>query len=315
MPRRPRLTWPKALDAYETHLRALHSSPHTLEEHLRDLGHLRDQLSPLRSDQVRLQDLRDYEVGLFTGQTSRRKKPLAARTVAKIASEIRRFFGFLTEEGLLEQNPAARLEQPKTPKREVGDVLTIKEVRRLIQAADITTALGLRDRAVAELLYATGVRRAELIALDLQDLCREEREVTIRHGKGGKGRRVPLTRSAFQSVTNYLERARPDLSTSHPDSATAFFLSKRGMRFNEMSLVRTLRKLRDAAKIKRPVTCHTLRRTCATHLLKGGATLRHIQLLLGHEDLNTLARSYLRLDTSELRREVLLKHPRERFEA
>jgi len=308
------LTWNRAIDAYELHLRARRAALGTIDEQLLDLGHLAAHFRPLRVDQVHLQDLREYQVGLYAGETSHSRRPLAPRTVAKVTSTVRRFFGFLTEDGLLVENPTARLEQPRVPRKGVGNVLTVKQVQKLIGAADLASAIGLRDRAIAETLYATGVRRAELIALDLSDLCHDERELTVQQGKGGKGRRVPLTRSAYASVAAYLERARPGFMTAHPDSASALFLTGRGMRINHMTLTHTFRKLVKAAKLRARVTAHTLRRSCATHLLKGGASLRHIQLLLGHADLGTTA-FYLKLDTRELRREVLLHHPRERFEA
>lgn len=307
------LTWEDALDRYEVHLRAKRAAKTTIEEHLLALGHVRDHLHDRTPDQVTLIDLRAYQAGLFSGQTSASHRHLSAGSVAKVSSIIRTFFAFLVEEELLTTSPAARLEQPRVPPRVVGDVLSVKEVTRFLAAAAPGSTLGHRDRAMVEILYATGVRRAELLALDLGDLDHDERELIVRAGKGGKGRRIPLTRSAYLVVQGYLDEARPALQSQHADSARALFLSKRGRRIDEMTVVRIMRRLRSAAKLRKRITPHTLRRSFATHLLQGGASLRHIQVLLGHADLSTTAR-YLRLDTRELRREILLKHPRERID-
>jgi integrase/recombinase XerD len=189
-------------------------------------------------------------------------------------------------------------------------VLTVKEVRRFLASPDVTTPLGLRDRAMLEVLYATGVRRNELLGLDLSDLNHAEREITVL-GKGSKVRVLPLTRSAFNELLGYLERGRASFTKSHSDAA--MFLSRRGHRLSEPAIKAVVRQYARAAGITRRVTPHTIRRSFATHLLQGGASLRAIQLLLGHSSLNTTA-IYLRLDTRELRQEVLLKHPRERID-
>lgn len=191
MPRPRTLTWTQALTAYEQHLRAQHASPRTVEEHLRDLRHLAARLDHLRPADVTITDLREHQVGLFSGETSISRRPQAARTVSKATSILRRFFGFLHEEELLAANPSVRLEQPRCPKGKVGDVLTVRQVQRLLAAAK-PGVLGLRDRAMAEVLYNTGLRRAEILALDLPDLCHDERIVTVRCGKGGRGAASPL---------------------------------------------------------------------------------------------------------------------------
>lgn len=312
------LMWETALAQYEQHLRARRASPRTIEEKLLDLGHLlahfdrrADRAEPA---QVTVADLREYQVGLFTGRTSTSGKHLSARTVAKNSSNIRRFFAWLHEEELIPQNPAARLEQPKTPKRNVGDVLSVREVTRLLHAAaEDESPRGLRDRVAVEILYATGVRRAELLGLDLGALDHDEREILVR-GKGEKPRRIPVTRSAWAAVETYLRDARPDLESRHPDSTRALLLTYRGRRLDHISLAKILRALRKRAKLRARVSPHVLRRSFATHLLQGGASLRHIQVLLGHSSLSTTA-FYLKLDTRELRRELLLKHPREKIDA
>jgi len=313
MPRPRALCWTRALEVYEQHLLARRASPRTREDHLRELRLLREHAAPKRPGSLCLADLRDYQVGLLTGEASRSGRPVSAGTVAKVTSTLRAFFAFLAAEGLVRADPALRLERPKVPRRLPGDVLSVPDVRRLLAAPDEATALGLRDRALLEVLYATGLRRAEACGLELGDLDHPGRELHVREGKGSKDRLVPLTRSAYEVVVRYLERARPELKTAHPDGARALFLTAAGRRLHPVAVFRALERSARAAGLRRKPSAHSLRRSFATHLLKGGASLRHIQLLLGHASLDTTA-AYLRLDTRELRREILLRHPRERFE-
>lgn len=319
-PRRPTkqtaITWEEAVDRYELHLRAQRVAALTLECHLSAIGHLRAHFAAHVArpspGEVTLEELRQYQAGLYTGDTSASGKPLCTSSVSGVSSCVRRFFGYLGDEDLIAQDPARRLERPRTPIRHVGDVLTVPEVTRLLAAADPKSTRGLRDRTIVELMYSTGLRRGELLGLDLQDVDREERLVRVRCGKGGKARILPLTRAAWAFLERYLAEARPLLVRDHPDSSAALFLSVRGRRHDEMALVHLLRRLAKAARVAKRVTGHTMRRSYATHLLQSGASLRHIQLLLGHSDLTTTS-LYLRLDSQDLRREVLLRHPRERM--
>ncbi len=264
-----------------------------------------------RPDQVSLLELRAYLCELLTTKGDE-CRPRTPGTVARIATTITAFFTFLHVEGVIADDPSRRLERPRVPQQLPGDVLADAEVERLLAAPDVSTPRGLRDRAVIEVIYATGVRNEETLALDLADLDHHERLLVVRHGKGDKGRMLPVTRSAWAVVTGYLERARPDLATGHPDSARAVFLNQRGRRLGKSGLRFMLQQLARRAGIAKKLTPHTLRRTFATALLKAGVDLRTIQLLLGHSNLNTTAR-YLRLDTTDLRRDVLLHHPRERM--
>lgn len=309
----PRLSWPRARDLYLTHLRAKRCAVSTVESYRRELERLQAQLDPLTPAQVRLDDLRDYQVGLLSGECTRSGKPNTPATVHRIGSVIRAFYAFLHEEGRLARNPADRLERPKLAQRAPGDVLTIDEISRLLAAADSRKPTGLRNRALIELLYASGLRRAEALALDLGDLDRSERCLVVRHGKGDKGRLVPLTRSAWHWLETYLGTARPKLATAHPDGARAVFLARQGHRLGPATLMRTLHRMAAVAGIEKRVTPHTLRRTFSTHLHREGVSLRHIQALLGHAKLTTTA-LYLKLDARELREQVLRHHPRERIE-
>jgi integrase/recombinase XerD len=308
-----KLTWEAARDLYETHLRAARKAKGTLLGYLLVIDSFVRQGAP-PPDEVRVHHLRQHVLGCFTGKTTASGRPNGAGTVARVAAVLAGLFTFLFDEGAITENPARRLERPRVPDKLPGDVLDDKEVERLLGAPDRTKPLGLRDRALVEILYATGLRADEALSLNLADLSRADREVVVKKGKGEKARIVPLTRSAWVEVQAYIERGRPTLASTHPDSGTAIFLNYKGERLKASGIRTIFQALRKGAKIKKHMTPHTLRRTFATALLKAGVDLRTIQVLLGHKNLNTTAK-YLRLDTRDLRRDVLLHHPRERIDA
>lgn len=326
MPRRPRkpstpsepmpashgvIGWEQALGLFEIHLRAKRAGVRTVTSYLADLEELARTLSNLAPGEVTLDVLRELQCALMSGSGSRSGRPLAAATVARIGAAWRAFFRFLADEGRIERDPGARLESPRVPKRAPLDVLTVREVERLLDAPEASSAKGLRDRALLDLLYSAGLRNAEAHALDLTDVDHVDRQVMVRAGKGEKGRIVPLTRSAYARLMAYLDRGRPAMAAKHRRSTEALFVSVRG-RISTDSLGDVVQRARRRAGIKKAVTPHTLRRTFATTLLKNGVSVRHIQTLLGHANLSTTA-IYLRIDQAELRRELLLRHPRERM--
>ncbi|MEZ6184137.1 MAG: tyrosine-type recombinase/integrase [Planctomycetota bacterium] len=311
--RRP-LSWEQAIDVYERHLCLSNRAPLTVRAYHYEIKRLRSYLDTVGVDlleDVCLDHLREYQAGLLSGTASRTGKPLTLWTVHRVSTTLSAFFELLVDEELLERSPARRLERPKLPVRPPGGALTTEQVVRLLSIPDLSLPTGLRDRALLEVYYATGLRRSEALALDLSDVDTAARELLVRSGKGGKSRVVPVTRSAWQQILAYLRRGRPALTSVHRDSARAVFLTSVGRRLGPATVFRSLRHYGAAAGLER-LTPHMLRRTFATSLLRGGVTLRHIQLLLGHASLNTTA-AYLCLDTGELRREILLKHPRERF--
>ena len=308
MSRRPKTPWPRALERYEIHLKARGLAARSQLNCLRAIDQLRDYCAPDLPGQVSVVDLRSLQVDLLTGRASRSGNPMTPAAVAGTAAAWRSFFRFLVREELVRDDPSVRLELPKVPKQAPGEVLTIEQVGQLIATASQREApYGPRDRAVVEVLYSTGLRRRELLDLDLSDVDHEAREVVVRCGKGGKGRRNPLTRIAYNAILEYTDLARRELDRG---KTPALFLNRRGDRAGEKYLEELLKRLGEKAGIPRKVKPHMLRRTFATHLLEAGASLRHIQLLLGHESLTTTAK-YLRVDSAKLRQELLLKHPRE----
>jgi len=196
------------------------------------------------------------------------------------------FFRWLTRQNVILHNPASELELPRPEKRLPQEVLSLSEVEKLLAIPDVNDPLGVRDRAMLELFYSTGLRRAELCRLELTDLNTERRTLTIRRGKGKKDRVVPVGARAVAWLERYLKEVRPRLCL---DTRTpALFLTGYGDAFNPDVVSRMV-----AGWIKqvtgRVASCHLLRHSCATHMLEGGADIRYIQQLLGHEKLETTA--------------------------
>jgi len=197
------------------------------------------------------------------------------------------FFRWLTRQDVILHNPASELELPRPEKRLPRAALSLGEVDRLMAVPDIADPLGVRDRAILEVFYSTGVRRAELCALEMADVSAERRTVTVRRGKGGKDRVVPVGERALAWVERYVREARPRLCL---DTRTqGLFLTGYGEAFNADVLSRMVAAWIAQAGLGKKGSCHLLRHTCATHMLEGGADIRYIQQLLGHESLETTA--------------------------
>ena len=182
-------------------------------------------------------------------------------------------------------NPAADLDLPRAEKRLPRHVLTASEAERVLGLPDVEEVMGLRDRAILETLYSTGMRRMEIAHLKLYDLDQERGTVFIRQGKGKKDRMIPMGERAFSWVRRYLEEARPRLSLTPDDGLV--FLTNVGLAFEPNRLTQLVRDYVDQADIGKTGSCHLFRHTCATLMLEGGADIRFIQQLLGHEKLET----------------------------
>ena len=238
---------------------------------------------------------------------------LAIATQAARLSVVRSFFRFLVKTDVLLYDPAASLELPKRKGILPRSVLTKKEVERLLAAPDATTLLGLRDRAMLEVLYSTGIRNAELRSLTVYDVDLDRGLVRVNEGKNAKDRVVPLGEPACRWVKEYLTEARPKLLAARRDHANAptLFLSKNGNPLVPLGVIYPIRKHAKAAGIERTVTPHTLRHTFATHLLQGRADIRHIQAMLGHASVAT-TQIYTRVEVADLKAVHRRCHPRER---
>lgn len=262
-----------------------------------------------RGVEVTSKDLEAYQNHLITCG-SQTEGPLAVSTLAGRVCQVRQFFRFLVKQGDLLADPSVVLETPRVPQRLPARVLSLAEMKRLLVAPNTKTTLGLRDRAILELMYATGLRVGELVGLAASDIDLVSGELVVRRGKGGRARLVPVGDAACLWVSRYLNDARPELIRRRGD--TTMFLSRRGRRMDRADITMMLRRHVKAAHILGRVTPHAIRHTFATHLLKGRASLRHIQELLGHARLTT-TQIYTRVDLTDLKEVYRRCHPRGRW--
>jgi integrase/recombinase XerD len=286
---------------YLDHLRVERAlSPNTLEAYGRDLARLTAHAARRRRDVVALEqaDLADF-IGELRGQG------LAPRSVARAVHAIHGLYRFAVREGRLMGDPMENLKAPRAFKA-LPRYLTGPQVEALLAAPDTQTPLGLRDRAMLEVLYATGLRVSELIGLRAADLDMQVGIVTC-FGKGGKERLVPLGEVARSWVSRYLAEVRPLMIGQR--STTVLFLSRRGGRLSRMGVWGIVRRHAVTAGVERTLTPHVLRHSFATHLLEGGADLRAVQAMLGHSDIST-TQIYTHVTRERLRRVYDKFHPR-----
>ena len=255
--------------------------------------------------EVRTEDLQTYQTELL-GQKKKDGKPYSMGFHQYRLKAVKSLFRFLYRRGYLLHDPSSSLEFKAREKRLPRVILTEDEALRLIESADEKSPSGLRDRAVLETFYATGIRVTELANLNLWDVDIEEKMLRVVLGKGRKDRNVPLTTAAAEGIAVYLEKGRPGLvSLDKP----YLFLADKGGRLQRAVLSRIVQKYAEKAGIEKHITCHTFRHSVATHLLRGRADIRHIQMLLGHESLQTTER-YTRVEISDLKRVIERAHPR-----
>jgi len=232
-------------------------------------------------------------------------KPLGFQSQVMRLVAVKMFFRWLTRENYLPANPAADLELPRAPRRLPRVVLTADEVERVMVQPDVTDPLGLRDRAVLETLYSTGIRRGELIALSVHDLDVNRRTLLIREGKGKKDRVIPIGERALFWIEKYLDDVRPTLVGPRDDGT--LFLSTLGIALNGVTLSPRVRKYVEDGSGKSG-SCHIFRHTMATLMLEGGADIRFIQAMLGHALLTT-TEIYTRVSVLKLQEIHAATHP------
>jgi len=225
-------------------------------------------------------------------------------SIARKLSAIRSFYRYLVREGILSANPIERASSPKLDKR-LPSFLTLDEMERLLNAPDLSTPLGQRDRAFMELLYASGLRVSELVSLNLNQINLDTNEIRV-WGKGAKERVVLMGKPAAEALRNYLSQGRLKLLGEKRNNA--LFLNRYGQRLPERSVQRILQEYTERAGLNKRVHPHMLRHTFATHLLDGGADLRVVQELLGHARLSS-TQIYTHVTKSQARKVYLSAHP------
>ena len=235
--------------------------------------------------------------------------PLSISTQRDRLGTLRHYFAWLCRTRRIEANPASELDLPRPDQRLPAEPLSVAQVEALIATPRIADPLGVRDRAILELFYSTGIRRSELCRLQTRDLQRDKAALFIRQGKGRKDRVVPVGTRALRWCEKYLDDVRPLLQIKPEQDA--MFLTGYGEPFNADVLGRMVGEYMLDADIKRPGRCHLLRHSCATHMLEGGADIRYIQQLLGHAKLETTA-IYTHVSIAELRAVHARCHPAEK---
>lgn len=277
------------------------NSRHTVASYLRDITRLADfatsrgAKSPERLSAAQLREFIYYLKDLG----------LAPTTISRQISAIRTYFKFLVGEGIAARDPSERIESPKRW-RTLPAVLSVAEVRKLLDAPNTNEPLAMRDVALLEFAYATGVRVSELVALKLQDISFAERVVRV-FGKGAKERIVPFGKTALGRISSYAREIRPQLDRGK--SRGVLFLNARGTPLSRVGAWGIIKANARRAGLQKRVTPHTLRHTFATHLLEGGADLRAVQEMLGHADLST-TQLYTHVDRDYLRTVHRSYHPR-----
>jgi len=226
-------------------------------------------------------------------------EPLKVSTQRQRITGLKAFFVFLTKQDLIPANPASDLDQPRDEGRRLPKALSRDEIQLVMGYPDVSDMMGIRDRAMLELFYATGIRRAELSQLEVKDIDFTNQTLMVKKGKGGKMRLIPVGHTALFWLELYLEKSRPKLLVEKTEKAV--FLSGYGTAITPGSLGNYVRKVIQELDLSDVGSCHLLRHSCATHMLENGCDIRLIQQLLGHE----------RLETTSIYTEVAIKHLKE----
>lgn len=257
----------------------------------------------LGEEGVTLQDATADNLREFIG--SLHDVGVSAATQNRFLSSIRTFFKYLKLEGFIETNPASLLESVNMGEH-LPQVLTVEEIDSLIDAIQPDDPYGTRNRAIIETMYGCGLRVSELVNLEISRVYAQDQYVVVT-GKGDKQRLVPISEAALDAIREYLPER--NAGPIKPGEENVLFLNRLGRRLTRQMVFTIIRRLADAAGIRKVISPHTLRHSFATHLLEGGANLRAIQQMLGHEYIST-TEIYLHLDRSVLRDEILSHHPR-----
>lgn len=299
-------------DRYIEHMRAINRTEKSVRAAWHDLClflrwcHDRDLIHPHRITHPTLEQYQRY---LFRYRKPN-GKPLSVSSQRGYLGAIKTFFSWLCRQHVIEANPASDIELPRAEKRLPEEAFTVAQVEAVLSVPDIADPLGIRDRAILELFYSTGIRRTEMARLHVADLNRERRILWVRQGKGRKDRVVPVGRRALQWVEKYIEDVRPLLCVDI--SEPALFVTGYGTAFSADVLGRKVGAyIRKSDPDRQHGGAHILRHTCATHMLEGGADIRYIQQLLGHEKLETTA-IYTHVRIDQLQAVHTRSHPAER---
>lgn len=298
------MSWSDSLRDFNSFLMLERSlSENTIEAYTRDILKLEEYLNmqgiAILPTQVEAGHVTDFFVWL-------QQFGIAERSQARMLSGLKTFYKFLAAENLLSKNPVELFETPRLP-RYLPDVLSIEEIDAMLAAIDLSKSEGQRNKAMIETMYSCGLRVSELIGIRLSNIHVEQEYVRI-VGKGDKERLVPISSKALREIQLYIEGYRIFLDIPR-DSEDFLFLNKRGKPLSRVMVFLVVKELSALAGIKKSVSPHTFRHSFATHLIDGGADLRAVQEMLGHESITT-TEIYTHLDREYLRATVSQYHPR-----
>ncbi len=275
--------------------------PRSLEAYRRDLQDWLDFVA----ERGRSVTATSLDSALILFMVSLHDRGMSPRSMARKSSSLKGFYKFLLREGHISEDPTELLERPKIG-RALPKVLSLQEVEAILSQPDVSTAFGLRDKAILEVLYATGIRESELIDLQLGNLNANAEFLTV-IGKGGRERIVPVGSYAIAAINEYLRRGRNDLCRDI--SERTLFLNPYGKKMSRMGLWKIVKKYSLQAGIGRPISPHVFRHSCATHMLEGGASIIAVQEMLGHVDVST-TQIYTHLTGKDLKNIHRQAHPR-----
>ena len=298
------MNWKRALKEYRNYLvleKAL--SNNSVEAYLRDVKKLSsfctDNKEIIDCTKVSITILREFIIHLHEYNSS-------SKSQARILSGIKSFYHYLSIENVIDTNPCDKIDRPRI-ERKLPDTLSPDEINDIINSVDLSNPHGERNRTILETLYSCGLRVSELINLQCSKLFLEDGFLIV-NGKGNKERAVPLNKTLIKYLKNYIRliRSHQDIETGHEDFV---FLNNRGKQLTRMMIFTIVKKHTEKAGIKKNISPHTFRHSFASHLLQGGADLRAIQTMLGHESIST-TEIYMHIDKDFVRQEIIQHHPR-----
>ncbi len=295
--------WPGILSDYRSWLRIERSlSPNTVTSYLSDIAKLRE-MYPERGPE----NLSGDDLSAFL--SSEVEHGISKRSQSRMVSSLKSFYGFLEIEGRLSgqdgRNPAETIDSPKIS-RHIPTVLSVEEVKRILESVDLSTPEGHRNRAILEVLYSCGLRVSEVVSLRISDLFLEDSFIRV-IGKGDKQRLVPIGEPAAQAVQLYLSQTRRAFASKKDEDI--LFLNRRGGKLSRQMVFLIIKRQCEAAGITKEISPHTFRHSFATHLVENGADLRAVQQMLGHESILT-TEIYTHIDSRKWQRTILDHHPR-----
>ncbi len=298
------MIWQNYINGFKGYLKLEKSlANNSIEAYCRDIDkfsqYLKISQKNISPEQVTLIDLKEFIHWI-------NKLGLSAKSQARLISGIKAFFKYLVLEDIIRQNPAELLESPKVG-RKLPDTLSIEEINKIINAIDLSKPEGTRNKAILETLYGCGLRVSEVINLKISNLYFNEGFIKIK-GKGNKERLVPIGSPAIKYINIYIEKIRSHIDVKK-ESSDILFLNKRGKGLSRVMIFLIIQYLANQIGLKKTISPHTFRHSFATHLIEGGADLRAVQEMLGHESITT-TEIYTHLDRDYLRETILSYHPR-----